>query len=121
MKHSNRPRWVRWLDDTRWFGNTGPRKRDILGVEVFLVVCAVALLAASFAASNERVVRVLRAGALFQFVVAYLVTVWWRLCDHYQLWHEGPPAPRTRGQRVAEYMYAFGVGLTAIATIVWLI
>jgi hypothetical protein len=121
MNRADLPRWVRWFDDTRWFGNSGPRKRDILAVELFLVGCAVLLFAASLAVDNGRVAGVLRAGALFEFVVAYLVTVWWRLCDRYQLWHEGPPAPRTRGQRMAEYVYAFGVGLLSIVVILWLL
>lgn len=121
MNNSDRPRWVRWFDDTRWFGNTGPRKRDILAVELFLMGCALVLLTTSFAVDNPNVVRVLRGGALLEFVVAYLVTIWWRLCDRYQLWHEGPPVPRTRGQRVAEYVYAFGLALVAITVLLWLL
>ena len=119
MPTQDAPRWVRWLDDTRWFGNAGPGKREMFWVEVFLVTTAAVLLAASFLVHTQRVAQVLRAGALFQFVVAWLVGVYWRLCDRYDLWPHGPPPQRTREQRVAEYVYAFGQGFAAIAVILW--
>jgi transcriptional regulator with XRE-family HTH domain len=121
------PRWVRLLSDDRWFAHSRLSRRDARVIEGFLVGLAVILFAVSFLARSAAVSKVLCAGAAFELVCAYLVTVSIRIIDKYNLWHGGRNSGgtpqqfhRTWRSRSAEYALMFGVGIAATAAIIWL-
>lgn len=118
------PRWVRLMDDTRWFGSPGPSRRDAHLLEAIIAGGAVILFVASLLITSDGGARVLRVGAVIEILVVYLVSRWIRLSDKYQLWPGAkgarPQAPRTWKSRVALYAYAFGIGLLSVVLFCWL-
>lgn len=118
------PRWVRIVDDTRWFGSPGPSRRDAHLIEMFNLGLAVVFFAASSLVTSGKVMSILRVGAVILLLCAYMVSRYIRVSDRYRLWRwaEGaaPLPTRTWKTRVAQYGYAFGVGLLSIALICWL-
>jgi hypothetical protein len=118
------PRWVRLMDDTRWFGSPGPSRRDAHLLELIIMGAAIVLFVASFLVTNDGVARILRVGAAIQLLAAYMVSRYIRLSEKYKLWPGAqgarPQVPRTWKSRVALYAYAFGVGLLSVVLICWL-
>jgi transcriptional regulator with XRE-family HTH domain len=117
------PRWVRLLDDTRWFGSPGPSRKDAHLIEAIIVGAAVALFVASLFVTSDGVAKILRVGAVIEMLAAYMVSRYIRLSDKYKLWPgaEGarPQAPHTWKSRVAQYTYAFGIGILSILMLCW--
>jgi transcriptional regulator with XRE-family HTH domain len=118
------PRWVRIMDDTRWFGSPGPSRRDAHLIELFHLGMAIGFFVASLMVASGKVANILRVGAAVLLLGAYMVSRYIRVSDRYQLWRfaEGAaPMPlRTWKSRVAQYGYAFGVGLLSIVLVCWL-
>lgn len=120
------PRWIRLLDDSRWFGGPRPSRRDVHVVEVFLMACAVAVFAMSFLVAADATAKILRGVAALELALAYLVSVFVRIADAYKLWPEAGDAgreqrPRTRRGRVAEYVYALGAAMAFVVVFRWLV
>ena len=120
------PRWVRILDDTRWFGGHGLSRRDAHLLETIIVGGVVIFFVASFLVSSEGVAKILRVGAAIELVAAYMVSRYIRTSDKYRLWSDangGATEPkqlrRTWQSIAAEYTYFFGVGLLSIVILCW--
>jgi len=118
------PRWARLLHTWPSFGGPRPSRRDVLLVEAFVVTLAIVLFVASFLVTSEGVAKILRVGAAFELVCGYLVSWFVRVADTYQMWPGSPGAPppppaRTWHNRLAEYAFAFGLGLLAIVLACW--
>ena len=119
------PRWVRVMDDTRWFG-AGPSRRDAELLELILLAVAILFFVASFLVTSERVGSILRVGAGIEFVATYMVARYIRTSDKYRLWQvagDGVPTqpvpPRTLKNRLAFYAYCFAVGLLSVVLVCW--
>jgi transcriptional regulator with XRE-family HTH domain len=120
------PRWVRILDDTRWFGGPGLSRRDAHLLEAIIAGCVVILFVASFLVSSEGVAKILRAGAVIELVAAYMVSRYIRVSDKYRLW-SGANGGATEPKQIrriwksiaAEYSYFFGVGLLSVVIVCW--
>ena len=113
------PRWARLLHTWPSFGGPRPSRRDVLWVEAAVMTLSIILFAASFLPSAEGTASILRVGAAFELVCGYLVSLFIRVADTYQMWPGSPGAPpesppRTWRHRIAEYAFAFGLGLLAI-------
>jgi hypothetical protein len=118
------PRWARLLHTWPSFGGPRPSRRDVLWVEALVVALAIILFAASFRVTSDGVAQILRVGAAFELVCGYLVSLFVRVTDTYQMWPGAPgappePPPTTWRNRVAEYAFAFGLGLLAIVCAGW--
>jgi len=119
------PRWAKLLHTWPSFGGPRPSRRDVLLVEAFVVTLAVVLFAASFLVTTDGVARILRVGAAFELVCGYFVSWFVRIGDTYQMWPCSPGVAsqalraRTWGNRIAEYAFAFGLGLLAIVLACW--
>ena len=119
------PRWVRIMDDTRWFGGPGLSRREVLILEAFCAVAAVAALGLSFLMDSGARAGAVRVCSFVALACAYQVARYIRLSDKYRLWAgagsaESPPVRRTWRSRVAEYAYLFGVGIVGTVVICWL-
>src|SRR5262245_55083353 len=114
------PRWARLLHTWPTFGGPRPSRRDVLWVEGAVISLAIILFAASFLPSSDGVTSILRAGAAFELACGYVCSLFIRVADTYQMWPGSPGAPpeqlrpRTWRNRIAEYAFAFGLGLAAI-------
>lgn len=123
------PRWVRLLNDGHWFGEgVRPSRRMAYLIEAVLLVLAVVFFAASFMVTSDVVATTLRVGALFELVSGYLVCVFSRVVDRYNLWpaaagatSKPPRLHRTWQSRTAEYVFSFGVGILCIVVLCWLV
>ena len=118
------PRWAKLLHTWPSFGGPRPSRRDVLLVEAFVVTLAVVLFAASFLVTADAVARILRVGAAFELVCGYLVSLFVRVADTYQMWPGSPGAPpalppRTWRNRIAEYAFALALGMLAIVFAGW--
>lgn len=118
--HAPVPRWARLLHTWPTFGGPRPSRRDVLWVEAAVISLAIILFAASFLPSTDGVANILRTGAAFELACGYLVSLFVRVADTFQMWPGSPGAPpelpqqRTWRNRIAEYAFAFGMGLLAI-------
>ena len=118
------PRWAKLLHTWPSFGGPRPSRRDVLWVEAVVIGLAIILFAASFLATADGVASILRVGAAFELVCGYLVSLFVRVADTYQMWPGSPGAPpalppRTWRNRLAEYAFAFALGMLAIVFAGW--
>ena len=118
------PRWARLLHTWPSFGGPRPSRRDVLWVEAVVIGLAIILFAASFLATADGVASILRVGAAFELVCGYLVSLFVRVADTYQMWPGSPGAPpalppRTWRNGLAEYAFAFALGMLAIVFAGW--
>lgn len=79
------PRWIRALNAWPFEGSRLSRK-EVHAVEVLCIVMAVIVFAVSFLVTSEATANIVRAGAAVAFAAAYLVTVFVRILDSYNLW-----------------------------------
>ena len=118
------PRWARLLYTWPSFGGPRPSRRDVLRVEAAVIGLAIILFAASFLPTADGAASIFRVGAAFELVCGYLVSLFVRVADTYQMWPGSPGAPpdlppRTWRGRIAEYVFAFLMGLLAIMFASW--
>ena len=79
------PRWIRALNAWPFEGKRLSRK-EVLAVELLCIVLALSVFSVSFLVVPETKANVVRAGAAVAFAAAYLVSVFVRILDGYNLW-----------------------------------
>ena len=79
------PRWIRALNAWPFEGKRLSRK-EVLAVELLCIVLALIVFSVSFLVVPETKANVVRAGAAVAFAAAYLVSVFVRILDGYNLW-----------------------------------
>jgi transcriptional regulator with XRE-family HTH domain len=120
------PRWVRILNDQRWFAPPRLTRRGAHLLEALLMGLAVIIFALSFWVSPAPA-KAVRVGAVIELACAYLVSVFIRIMDIYKLWpsDESPASglqqiPRGWPSRAAKYSLALGVGALGTALFYWI-
>lgn len=128
------PRWVRLLDDTRWFGGPGASRRDAHLIEAVCIAGAIIVFASSLLIASDVRANTLRACAFVALACGYLVSRYIRLGDRFRLWSgsaatagsasapsESQQLGRTARSRAAEYAYYIAVAILGTVLIVWLL
>jgi transcriptional regulator with XRE-family HTH domain len=119
------PRWVRILEGTQFFGSPRPNRPNVHLIETIVIATSVIFFGASLLTTPDGLTKIFRVGAIIELIIAYLVSRYIRFSDEYKLWpgteDAQPQIHQTWKGRVAQYAYAFGVGILGIVMICWFV